>query len=33
MMTFDDASSERKLTMDAPCDGIHVQKDVVISRG
>lgn len=32
MMTFDDASSERKLTMDAPCDGIHVQKDVVISR-
>ncbi|OSS51115.1 hypothetical protein B5807_04610 [Epicoccum nigrum] len=33
MMTFDDASSERKLTMDAPCEGIHVQKDVVISRG
>jgi hypothetical protein len=32
MVTHDDASSERKLTLDQPNDTIHVQKDWVISR-
>ena len=32
MVTVDDASSERKLTMDQPSDAIHVQKDWVVSR-
>ncbi|KAJ4354766.1 hypothetical protein N0V95_003539 [Ascochyta clinopodiicola] len=32
MVTCDDASSERKLTLDQPSDAIHIQKDWVISR-
>ncbi|KAH6633054.1 hypothetical protein C7974DRAFT_163968 [Boeremia exigua] len=32
MLTTDDASSERNLTMHQPDEGIHIQKDWVISR-